>query len=120
MLKQTSLHESADAAANTTDVLAVLCTCASEEAALRLANQLVQERLAACVNILPGIRSIYRWKDQVESAQEALLLIKTTQPRFDALRDRIVALHPYDTPEIIAFPVIAGLDKYLTWLQEQV
>lgn len=120
MQNQTSLRESSAAAANETNILAVLCTCANENDALRLANQLVEERLAACVNILPGIRSIYRWKDQVESEPEILLIIKTTQHRFDELRNRIVALHPYDTPEIIALPVVAGLEKYLTWLQGQV
>lgn len=102
------------------DTLAVLCTCANEEDALRLANTIVEERLAACVNILPRIRSIYRWKDQIESEQEVLLIIKTTQERFAALRDRMVALHPYETPEILALPVVDGLQKYLTWLQAQV
>jgi periplasmic divalent cation tolerance protein len=106
--------------ASDTSPLVVLCTCPNEEDALRLANSLVAERLAACVNILPGIRSIYRWKDQVESAQEILLLIKTTHERFAALRDRILVLHAYETPEIIALPVVAGLEKYLTWWQGQV
>jgi periplasmic divalent cation tolerance protein len=116
MMKHLGVQESA----GITGTLAVLCTCASEEDALRLANSIVEERLAACVNILPGIRSIYRWKDQIESGQEILLIIKTTQERFAALCDRIVALHPYDTPEVIALPVVDGFEKYLTWLQAQV
>jgi periplasmic divalent cation tolerance protein len=102
------------------DTLAVLCTCANEEDALRIANTIVEERLAACVNILPRIRSIYRWKDRIELEQEVLLIIKTTQERFAALRDRVVVLHPYETPEILALPVVEGLQKYLTWLQAQV
>jgi periplasmic divalent cation tolerance protein len=102
------------------DTLAVLCTCANEEDALRIANAIVEERLAACVNILPRIRSIYRWKDRIESEQEVLLIIKTTQERFSALCGRMVTLHPYETPEILALPVVDGLQKYLTWLQAQV
>ena len=103
-----------------TDTLAVLCTCANEDDAVRIANQIVEQRLAACVNILPRMRSIYRWQDRIESEEEILLIIKTTQERFPALRDRIVSLHPYETPEIIALPVADGFEKYLTWLRTQV
>ncbi len=102
------------------NALVVLCTCANQEDALRIANAVVEERLAACVNILPGVRSVYRWQEQVESAEEILLLIKTVPERFAALRDRISALHPYDTPEVIALPVTDGLEKYLVWLRNQV
>lgn len=98
----------------------VLCTCATEDEAIRIANTLVEERLAACVNVLPGVRSIYRWQARVEMAQEILLLMKTTQERFHSLRERIIALHSYDTPEVIALPIAAGLEKYLTWVREQV
>jgi periplasmic divalent cation tolerance protein len=105
---------------NTAGTLAVLCTCANEKDALRIANTIVEERLSACVNILPGIRSIYRWQEQLESEQEILLIVKTTHERFPMLRDRIVALHPYETPEILALPVVDGLEKYLIWLREQV
>jgi periplasmic divalent cation tolerance protein len=100
--------------------LTVLCTCSNENDALRIANVTVEERLAACVNILPPIRSVYRWKDEVQSEQEILLILKTTPERFPALRDRIVALHPYETPEVIALPVVDGLEKYLTWLRGQI
>lgn len=103
-----------------TDALIVLCACGSEQQALHIAHALVEARAAACVNILPAVQSVYRWQGNVETAAEALLLIKTTAARFPALRERILDLHSYDTPEIIAVPVTAGLDKYLAWLQEQV
>lgn len=102
-----------------TDSVVVFCTCANEAEASRLAETLVQERLAACVNLLPPVRSIYRWQGQIETALEVLLLIKTNQSRLDALRERILQLHSYDTPEIIALPIVDGLEKYLTWLREQ-
>ena len=72
------------------------------------------------MNILSPIRSIYRWQGQIETAAEVLLLIKTTEERFSALQQRIRDLHTYKTPEIIAVPIVAGLEKYLTWLREQV
>jgi periplasmic divalent cation tolerance protein len=102
------------------DSLIVFCTCESEDEALRIAEALVNGRLAACVNVLPGVHSIYRWKGEVERAREVLLLIKTTVERFPALRDRVGELHTYETPEIIALPVAGGSEKYLSWLEEQV
>lgn len=105
---------------NLTDCIIVLCNCSNEGEAEGIAAALVGERLAACVNILPPIRSIYRWKDVVEDAREIALLIKSTTSRLPALRDRITELHSYETPEIIAVPIIAGSEKYLTWLREQV
>jgi periplasmic divalent cation tolerance protein len=99
-----------------TDALVVFCTCADEAEALRIANTLVEARLAACVNILPALQSIYRWQDSIEQAREILLLIKTTQDRFAAVRDHISGLHSYDTPEIVAVPVVEGSAKYLAWL----
>lgn len=103
-----------------TDTVVVLCTFANEEEALRIGSALVEARLAACVNLLPRIRSVYRWKGEIEYADEALLLVKTTQQGFPALRERIKKLHPYETPEIIAVPVIDGLADYLGWIREQV
>lgn len=100
--------------------LVVFCTCSSSSEAARIAQTLVNERLAACVNILPGVRSVYRWQDAVESADEILLLIKTTSEGFPKLSDRIGELHSYDTPEIIALPIAAGSQKYLSWLRAQV
>jgi periplasmic divalent cation tolerance protein len=103
-----------------TDSVLVLCTCENEAEGNRIARGLVEERLAACVNILPSVRSIYRWNDAVEDAREHLLLIKSTAERLPALRDRIIALHSYETPEVIAIPIVAGSEKYLSWLREQV
>lgn len=102
------------------EALLVLCTCANRAEADRLARTLVEEQLAACVNILPGIRSIYRWEGAVEEAEEVLLLIKTTEAGFPRLRDRIFALHRYETPEVIALPISEGSGNYLAWLQSQV
>jgi periplasmic divalent cation tolerance protein len=102
-----------------TDTVIVLCTFGSEQDAMRVGSALVEARLAACVNVLPGMRSMYRWKGEIEHA-EVLALIKTTQQTFAALRDRLKELHPYETPEIIAVPVVDGLAEYLGWVREQV
>jgi periplasmic divalent cation tolerance protein len=102
------------------ETVVVLCSCGDPEAARRIANALVEQRLAACVTILPVVESVYRWQEKIENANEALLLIKTTSHQFLALQEKILELHTYDTPEIIALPVIAGLEKYLRWLGEQV
>lgn len=103
-----------------TDALVVMCTCGDEQEALRIANALIEAHAAACVNILPAIQSVYRWQEKIESAREVLLLIKTTRERFSELRERIVELHSYDTPEIIAVGIEEGLEKYLVWLRGQV
>ena len=76
----------------------------------------MEERLAACGNVLPEVRSIYRWEGQVREDAEALLVLKTTRARLDALRDRVLALHPYQVPEVIALPVEAGSAPYLAWI----
>jgi periplasmic divalent cation tolerance protein len=102
------------------DVVVIFCTCGTHDEALAIANSLVEARLAACVNVLPPVHSIYRWEGKLETAHEVLLIIKTTQERFPAVRDRITQLHTYDTPEIIAMPVVEGSDKYLDWLRDQV
>ena len=99
-----------------TDVRVVLVTCPHAEAAAGLARTLVEERLAACGNILPGLRSIYRWEGEVQDEPEVLLLLKTTAARFEALRERVVALHPYEVPEVIALAVDAGHAPYLAWV----
>ncbi len=103
-----------------TDALFVLVTTPTAERAAELARALVEERLAACGNVIPGLRSIYRWQGKVEDDAEALLVLKTTRARFDALRDRVLALHPYDVPEVLALPVEAGSAAYLAWLAAQV
>ncbi len=100
--------------------LIVFCTCANEEEASRIASTIVEERLAACVNLLPPVRSIYRWEGKVETASEILLLIKTSEERLAALEDRVHAMHSYEVPEMIAVPIVSGSAKYLDWLREQV
>ena len=96
--------------------LVVLVTAPTPERAAEIARALVEERLAACGNVVPGLRSIYRWEGKVQDDAEALLLLKTTRARFEALRDRVLALHPYQVPEVIALPVEAGSAKYLEWI----
>lgn len=98
----------------------VFCTCENEPQGMQMGEALVGERLAACVNLLPPIQSIYRWQGRIEKAGEVLLLIKTTREQFPALRDRIQQLHTYETPEIIAVPITDGSEKYLSWLRAQV
>lgn len=94
----------------------VLCSCPDAKSAERIALAMVEERLAACVNVLPGVTSVYRWQDEVTSESEVLLLIKTSAARYPALETRLAALHPYEVPEIIALPIAAGLPAYLNWL----
>lgn len=98
------------------DVLLILTNCPDEASANAIALALVEERLAACVNLLPRVQSIYRWQGAVESASEIPLLIKSTATHYPALEQRIVALHPYDLPEIVALPITDGLPAYLNWL----
>jgi periplasmic divalent cation tolerance protein len=100
----------------TTDAVVVLVTTPTPERAAEIARALVSERLAACGNVVPGLRSIYRWEGKVQEDEEALLVLKTTRARFDALRARVLALHPYDVPEVIALPVEAGSAAYLQWI----
>jgi periplasmic divalent cation tolerance protein len=99
-----------------TDSIVLFCSCANEAEARRIAEALVESRLAACVNLLSGIQSIYRWEGEVETAREVLLLIKSRNERWDELRARITELHSYDTPEIIAVPITAASEKYLNWI----
>ncbi len=102
----------------TTEYCVVIVTTATEAEALSLANQLVAEYLAACVQILP-IQSIYRWQGAIHCDPEWQLLIKTRFALFDQVRDRLLALHSYEVPEIIALPLIAGSSAYLNWVKEQ-
>ena len=98
------------------DAIVVLMTAGSREEAVRLADILVVARLAACVQILPEIESVYHWQGNVERAAEVLLLAKTTQANFAALESAVCALHSYETPEIIALPITAASAPYLEWL----
>lgn len=99
-----------------TDKIVALSTCGSAEEAERVARGLVESRTAACVNIVPGVRSIYRWKGAVEDSGEWLLVIKTTEARFDAMRAELIRLHSYEVPECVALPVLDGLAPYLQWI----
>lgn len=98
----------------------MLVTVPNAETAERLAEALVGERLAACVNVLGGVRSVYRWKGAVERDQELLCVCKTTRAGFERLRARVVELHPYELPEVIALPVVAGHAPYLDWITASV
>jgi len=93
-----------------------LSTFPSEDKAAEVARALVGERLAACVNLVPRVRSIYRWNGEISDDAEVLAIIKTTRERFDAMKDRLVALHPYEVAEVIALPVEAGHLPYLSWV----
>jgi periplasmic divalent cation tolerance protein len=99
------------------DILVVFCTCGDENEANRIAAALVERHLAACVNIFPEIKSVYRWQGSIETAREILLVMKTTRERFEALRDLIVSIHSYDTPEVLAVAVAQGSERYLSWVR---
>lgn len=99
-----------------TDKIVVFSTCASAEEGERIARALVERRLAACVNVLPGVRSFYRWKGRVEDASEVLVVMKTTRGLFDLLGAELAKLHSYEVPECIAVPVSGGLEPYLAWI----
>ncbi|HGY08529.1 MAG TPA: divalent-cation tolerance protein CutA [Oceanithermus profundus] len=98
----------------------VLITVPDELTAKRIARSLVEERLAACVNVVPGLLSVYRWEGRVHEDRELLLLAKTKDEALERLTARVQALHPYSTPEVIALPVERGLDHYLSWVEESV
>ena len=94
----------------------ILCTCPDKNTAENIARLLVKDKLAACVNILPGITSVYTWQKQIETAQEHLLLIKANKTAYQAIAAAIKKQHPYDIPEIIAVPIENGLPEYLHWI----
>ncbi len=98
-------------------VYLALCTCPDQATAEALAESLVDQGLAACVNILPGVLSVYRWEGSLARDNEVLLLIKTTEQRLAELTAQIKTQHPYDVPEVIAHPIVAGLDNYLEWVR---
>ena len=98
------------------DAIVVFMTAANGEEASRLAEMLVGAHLAACVQILPEMESVYRWQGKIERSSEVLLLAKTTRGKFDDLEREVRALHSYDTPEIVAVPIVAGSAPYLEWL----
>ena len=98
--------------------IVVLVTCGSEEEALKIANALVEEHLAACANVISPIRSIYRWEGKIWDEKEWLLIIKTQKQRFGELEKRVKSLHSYSVPEIVSLPVLEGSPSYLNWLEE--
>ena len=98
--------------------LMVFSTSPDAETAARIGRTLVEESLAACVNVLPGVRSIYAWQGAVQDEAEVLMIIKTTAGRFPDLRDRLVGLHPYELPEVVAVSPAAGHDAYFRWVAE--
>jgi len=98
----------------------VLVTCASIAEARRIAQHVVERKLAACANIVPRVESIYRWKGKVERAKETLLMIKTTAARLRKLESEVKRLHSYDVPEFVAVPIVAGSQQYLEWLRKSV
>lgn len=100
-------------------VRVVLLTAPDPDVAERLATSLVEARLAACANLVPGVSSIYRWEGEVERAGEVLLLLKTTEERLPELVERAAALHPYDVPEVLALPVGEGYAPYLRWVVDE-
>lgn len=109
---------SGDARVGSTDVLVVLVTGPDLESLTRLGRAIVEERLAACVNLLGGVRSIYRWEGAIEEEGEALAIFKTSPDRLAELGRRVAELHPYDVPEVIALPVVGGSSAYLAWVGE--
>lgn len=102
-----------------TDAIVVLTTLASAEEAVTLVRALLDRRLIACANILPGVRSLYRWEGKVADEREVIVILKTRRVRLDALEMAFGELHPYKVPELLALPVSAGLHKYLEWIDDE-
>jgi periplasmic divalent cation tolerance protein len=103
-----------------TDKIIVFVTCESKEQAEEIAQSVVTDKFAACVNVLPGIRSCYVWEGKLTWSDEVLLLIKTTRGRFDQLQDRIKAMHSYSVPEIVGVTIEDAFDKYVEWIDSAV
>ena len=102
-----------------TDKIVVLSTCGSAEEGARIARALVEKKLAACVNVIPAVRSFYQWKGAIEDEQELLLVIKSSRGLFNQLRVEIEKLHSYEVPEVIAVPIVEGSEGYLEWLERE-
>ena len=101
-------------------ILIIHCSCAADGSADSIAKALVEERLAACVSVLPGMRSTYRWQGETLTEDEVLMLIKTTRQRYPALAARLLELHPYELPEIIAVDISAAHPPYAAWVEHEV
>jgi periplasmic divalent cation tolerance protein len=102
-----------------TDKILVLSTCDSEQSARDLAKSLLEARLAACVNIVPGVMSLYWWQGKIDESAEWLLLIKSSRPLFEQLREHIARVHSYTTPEIVALSIVDGARPYLDWVHHE-
>lgn len=102
-----------------TDKIVILSTCESREEAARIARQLVDKRVAACVSILPGVESVYWWQGKIEQAAEVLLVIKSSRGMFDRVKEELLRMHSYQTPEAIAIPIVAGSEAYLDWMARE-
>ncbi|TDJ44270.1 MAG: divalent-cation tolerance protein CutA [Gammaproteobacteria bacterium] len=100
------------------ETLMLYCTCPDEQVAESISTHIVEHGLAACVNRIPGLTSVYKWEGEMKSGTEVLLLIKTTSDRCEALTAELLNIHPYELPEIIAVPVIAGHQPYLDWIKD--
>lgn len=103
-----------------TDKIVVFSTCGSEDEARKIAAALVEQHLAACVNILPPMTSVYRWKGQIESATEWLLVIKSGRELFEQLRLALEGAHSYELPEVIAIPIVDGSPNYMSWMEGEI
>jgi periplasmic divalent cation tolerance protein len=101
-----------------TEFIVVFVTCGSEEEALKIARSLVEDHLAACVNLVSPVRSIYRWKGKIWDEKEWILIIKTQRKRFEELEKRVKSFHSYSVPEIISLPIVEGSSSYLKWVEE--
>jgi periplasmic divalent cation tolerance protein len=102
-----------------TDYIVVLVTAKSDKEGEKIGQALLEEKLAACVNIVPGLKSIFRWKGKISTDEEVLLLIKTKDTLFEKLKKRVIELHSYEVPEIIALGILAGNEKYLEWIKKE-
>jgi periplasmic divalent cation tolerance protein len=102
-----------------TDKIVILSTCSSEEEAATIARQLVERRSAACVQIVPGLRSFYRWKDEIQDDAECLLIIKSRRDIYPLLEAQLRKLHSYEIPEIVALQIVEGADAYLRWIDRE-
>jgi periplasmic divalent cation tolerance protein len=100
------------------EFIVVLVTSGSEEEALKIAHSLVEKHLAACVNLISSIRSLYRWEGKISDEKEYLLIIKTQKQRFEELEKEVKSLHSYSVPEIISLPIVEGSSAYLNWIRE--
>lgn len=101
---------------NTNNILVILSTCPDADTAARIGRTLVEESLAACVNVVPGIRSIYLWRGEAQDEPEALMIMKTTADKLPGLKKRLLALHPYELPEVVALSAAGGHDAYFDWV----